>query len=89
MSNSIVVSHNPFAVNSMISICNGDMVTEQVMVPSGIGELAYNLVSLAYTNDAFDIEVHSPDQFYEELAETIGREEGRRYSERKININLL
>ncbi len=89
MKNTIIVSYNPFAVSSSVTIYNQGKVTEKVCMPSGIGELAYRLVSLSYAHEAYDLKIHAPEQFYKELSGTIEKEENRRYAVSKIQMTQI
>lgn len=86
--NNIIVSYNPFAVQSIVSITkNGQETTTQL--PSNLGEMCYKLVSLCYANDAYSLSIHAPKNFYEEIERTIQGEESRRYSNTKIEVDKI
>lgn len=86
--NNIVVSYNPFAVQSIVSITkDGQETTTQLS--SNLGEMCYRLVSLCYANNAYNLSIHAPENFYEEIERTIRGEEGRRYSNTNIKVDKI
>lgn len=85
MNNALIVSYDPFAMESRVSIMtNGHQ--EQVQVCSDINELAEQLVGLAYSNNIYEIKIHGPFATVCEIKRTVNEYEKNQYSSNKILI---
>ena len=83
--NAIVVSHDPFAMESRVSIFTGGN-QEQVSVCSEIEELAEKLIALAYQYNTYTVKIHAPFATTNEIKRIVERNEKSLYSNNKINI---
>ena len=83
--NSIVVSYDPFAMESRVTVIHGDF-NEQVTVSSDIESLVADLVALAYRYDTYNVRTHAPLAITAEIKRQITALENTRYSENKITV---
>lgn len=85
MNNALIVSYDPFAMESRVSVMT-DGHQEQVNVCSNISDLASKLITLAYSNNIYNIKVHGPFAILAEIKRTINEYEHNVYSENKITV---
>lgn len=83
--NSIIVSHDPFAMESRVSIFI-DGQQEQVSICSEVEELAEQLVQLAYQNNTYSVKIHAPLATISEIKRVVTQSEKDIYSNNKIDI---
>ena len=83
--NSIVVSYDPFAMESRVTVIHGDF-NEQVSVASNMESLVEDLVALAYRYNTYNIKTHAPLAVTAEIKRQITALENNRYSENKITV---
>lgn len=85
ITNAIIVSYDPFAMESKVSIFTKDH-QEQVSVCSEIGELAEKLIALAYQYNTYAVKIHAPFATTSEIKRVVEQNERNMYSNNKINI---
>lgn len=85
MNEAIVVSYDPFTLESRATIIHGDS-SEQQVVSSNVEELSRRLVALAYQYNIYDIKTHAPLAVTTEVKRRIAEYENNVYSENKIQV---
>lgn len=83
--NSIIVSYDPFAMESRVTVINGEL-NEQVSVASDIETLAQDLVALAYKYDTYSVKTQAPLAITAEIKRQVNTLENNIYSENKITV---
>lgn len=83
--NNIIVSYDPFAMESRVTVIHGDF-NEQVSIASDIESLVESLVPLAYRYDTYGIKIHAPFAVTAEIKRQVEALEMRRFSENKITV---
>lgn len=88
MNNAIIVSYDPFARESRVSIVAENSKT-QVNVCSSLEELTVELIKLSYGHDIYEIKLHAPPAIIEEIEGRITKAERNIYAVNRINIEEI
>lgn len=81
----IIVKYDPFAMESRVSIYS-QQKEQDMQVSSTISELTNAVISLAYSNQCYEVKIHAPASITEEIQREVQECEQQIYSTNKIQI---
>ena len=89
MKNVIIVDVNNFALNTDVFVVNNEGSVKSLKVKTDLGELAQSVVDIAYANNIYCLRVCGSSLTYSELKECIEQIEQRKYSQNKIEVEIM
>lgn len=86
---SIIVDLNNFALNTDVFILKDDGSVNTIKVQRDINNLAQVMADLAYANNIYSLRICGSSLTYTELKECIEQYEQRKYSQNKIDVEIM